>query len=65
METDPQDPVAALVKILEGWAAGQERQAAEHAEQLELLRVQAGSPDSGFAAAGRGWGECQRKAPKN
>ena len=29
MEPDPKDPVAALVKVLEGWAAGQERQAAE------------------------------------
>ena len=34
MEPDPQ--------VLEGWAAGQERQAVEHAEQMELLRVQAG-----------------------
>ena len=42
MEPDPQDPVAALVKVLEGWAAGQERQTAEHAEQMELLRAQAG-----------------------
>ena len=42
MEPDLQDPVAALVKVLEGWAAGQERQAVEHAEQMELLRVQAG-----------------------
>ena len=42
MDSDPQDPMAALVKVLEGWAAGQERQAAEHAEQMELLRVQAG-----------------------
>ena len=42
MEPDPQDPVAALVKMLVGWAAGQERQAAEHTEQMELLRAQAG-----------------------
>ena len=27
MEPDSQDPVAALVKVLEGWAAGQERRA--------------------------------------
>ena len=33
MEPDPQDPVAALVKVLEGWAAGQEGQAVEHAER--------------------------------
>ena len=55
MELDPQDPVAALVKVLEGWAAGQERQAVEHAEQMELLRVQAGL-HAGAAAAGRGQG---------
>ena len=63
MEPDPQDPVAALVKILEGWAAGQERQAAEHAEQLELLRGAGRSPDAGVAAAGREWGETQKKNP--
>ena len=31
-----------MAKILEGWAAMQEHQAAAHAEQLEALRVQAG-----------------------
>ena len=64
METDPQDPVAALVKILEGWAAGQERQAAEHAEQLELLRVQAGLQTQALLQLAGGGGNAKEKPPK-
>ena len=64
MEPDPQDPMAALVKVLEDWAAGQERQVAEHAEQMELLRVQARAPDAGVAAAGRGRGTWQQQQPE-
>ena len=58
MEPDPQDTVAALVKVLEGWVAGQERQAGEHAEQMELLMVQAGLQTQALLllAGGRGPG---------
>ena len=42
MSKDPAEAVAAMAKILEGWAAMQEHQAAAQAEQLEALRVQAG-----------------------
>ena len=63
MEPDPQDPVAVLVKVLEGWAAGQEHQAAEHAEQLELLRVQAGLQTQALLqlAGGGGPGKSKEK----
>ena len=64
MEPDPQDPVAALVKVLEGWAAGQERQAAEHAEQLELLRVQAGLQTQALLQLAGGGGNAKEKNPK-
>ena len=64
MEPDPQDPVAALVKVLEGWAAGQERQAAEHAEQLELLRVQAGLQTQVLLQLAGGGGNAKEKPPK-
>ena len=58
MEPDPQDPVAALVKVLEGWAAGQEHQAAEHAEQMELLSVQAGLQTQALLQLAGGGGTC-------
>ena len=63
MEPDPQDPVVALVKVLEGWAVGQERQAAEHAEQMELLRVQAGLQTQALLqlAGGGGPGSSSKK----
>ena len=42
MLKDPAEAVAAMAKILEGWAAMQEHQAVAQAEQLEALRVQVG-----------------------
>ena len=65
MEPDPQDPMAALVKVLEGWAAWQERQAAEQAKQMELLRVQAGLQMQALMqlAGGRGPGSSNVKKP--
>ena len=42
MSKDPAEAVAAMAKILEGWAAMQEHQTAAQAEQLEALQVQAG-----------------------
>ena len=65
MELDPQIPVAALVKVLEDWAAGQERQAAKHSEQMELLRVQAGLQTQALLqlAGGGGPGSSNIKKP--
>ena len=39
MLKDPAEAVAAMAKILEGWAAMQEHQAASQAEQLEALEA--------------------------
>ena len=64
MEPDPQDPVAALVKVLEGWAAGQERQAAEHTKQLELQRVQAGLQSQALLQLAGGGGNSKEKTQK-
>ena len=64
MEPDPQDPVAALVKVLEGWAAGLERQAAEHAEHLELLRMQAGLQMQALLQLAGGGGNAKEKPQK-
>ena len=55
--------MATLDKVLEGWAARQERQATEHAEQMELLRVQAGLQTQVLLQlAGGGWKQQQQES---
>ena len=51
---NPAEAVAAMGKILEGWAAMQEHHASAQAEQLEALRVQAGLQTQALVQLARG-----------
>ena len=64
MSKDPAEAVAALAKILEGWAAMQEHQAAAQAEQLEALRVQAGLQTQALVQLAGGGDSASRQTPR-
>ena len=60
MSTDPAEAVAAMAKILEGWAAMQEHQAG----QLEALRVQAGLQTQALVQLAGGGDSASRQMPR-
>ena len=64
MSKDPAEAVAAMAKILEGWAAMQEHQAAAQAEQLEALRVQAGLQTQALVQLAGGGDSASRQTPR-